>query len=63
MNENTATLIMFGGLTLIILVIFSVTSGLGYIKTTQKAHKISGLLILILSVVHAIIGLTYLLGN
>lgn len=63
MQTINSNIIMAGGIVLLLLVIFSVLTGLGFIKSSAKAHKISGILILLLSIIHAFFGMIYLVGN
>lgn len=55
-------LFAWGGMLLFILVVGQVLSGSRIIKTPLKLHKINGLVILILGLLHGLAGIGYLLG-
>jgi hypothetical protein len=57
---DTKYLIIIGGTTLLLFIIFQILSGLKLIKVDYKWHKYIGIGIALLALVHAVIGLVYI---
>jgi hypothetical protein len=57
---DTKYLILFGGITLFVLIMFQVASGLKWIKVDYKWHRYAGIGTLIFALAHATIGYLFL---
>ena len=55
-------LFAWGGILLFILTLGQVLGGLKIIKTPYKWHKINGIVILVLGIIHGLAAIGYLLG-
>jgi len=48
---------IWGGIILVLLIVFQVINGMGIIKVPQKVHKINAYTILAFGIIHAVLGL------
>lgn len=62
LNINS-NLIIIGGVFLFIVIVFQVASGLKFINIGFKYHKLGGIILLAITIVHMIIGLNLILGG